>query len=201
MIPHVCGTSAINSAESIVGEGAGDAASRRDYAVQVPAGGNQTSADRHQERAALAFFWLCLSPQCRYFVPPTRQGLLTNRTQLIRDLALAFGRTCIACGREAVSSAGKLSGMRSSSIYGEGARSQLEMEEQCPHAPRATDPRASVRVVWSPARSDAASRLVDGSVGPSSKAGRALPSLSLYRRKRLAWKSVVLAIATRRSAL
>jgi hypothetical protein len=38
---------------------------------------------------------------CRY-----PQGLLTNRTQLIRDVALAFGKTCIACGREAVGSVG-----------------------------------------------------------------------------------------------
>ncbi len=39
---------------------------------------------------------------CRH----ARQGVLTNRTQLIRDVALAFGKTCIACGREAVSSVG-----------------------------------------------------------------------------------------------
>jgi len=90
--------------------------------------------------------------------------------------------------------------MRSSSNNGEVAKSQLEMEEQCPSAPRATDRRASLRVVWPPARSDAASRLVDRSVGPSPKAGRALPPLPSYRRW-IAGKIVVLAIATSRSAL
>jgi hypothetical protein len=40
------------------------------------------------------------------FCVATLQGLLTNRTQLIRDVALAFGKTCIACGREAVSRVG-----------------------------------------------------------------------------------------------
>jgi len=35
--------------------------------------------------------------------------------------------------------------LRSSSNYGEAARSQLEMEEQCQNAPRATHFRASLR--------------------------------------------------------
>ena len=36
-----------------------------------------------------------------------REGRTTNRTQLIRDLAVASGSTCIACGRDAVSSVGQ----------------------------------------------------------------------------------------------
>ena len=53
-----------------------------------------------------AFFWLCTSHQSRYSGRPPHQGLPTNRTQVIRDVALAFGKTCIACGREAVSRVG-----------------------------------------------------------------------------------------------
>ena len=83
------------------------AASRRDDAVEVGAAGNQTSADRSpRARNASRFsgyvFLTSVGILCRH----PRQGLLTNRTQLIRDVALAFGKTCIACGREAVSSLG-----------------------------------------------------------------------------------------------
>jgi len=82
------------------------AASRRDDAVRVSAAGNQTSADGRQKRAAPRGFLVMSFSPCRVFCAATRQGLLTNRTQLIRDVALAFGKTCIACGREAVSSVG-----------------------------------------------------------------------------------------------
>lgn len=88
-------------------EGAGDAASHRDDAAQVGAGGNQTSADRlPRARTASRFSGYVFRTRVGYSVPPPHQGLLTNRTQLIRDVALASGKTCIACGREAVSSVG-----------------------------------------------------------------------------------------------
>src|SRR5436309_14763956 len=55
--------------------------------------------------------------------------------------------------------------MHSSSNYGEAARSQLEMEEQCQDAPRATYFRAGLRVVRTTAWSHAASRRAAGSRG------------------------------------
>ena len=68
--------------------------------------GSEGAGDGIRTHKGVAFFWLCLSRQRGYFLPPPRQGLPTNRTQLIRDVALAFGKTCIACGRQAVSSVG-----------------------------------------------------------------------------------------------
>ena len=83
------------------------AASRRDDAVEVSAAGNQTSADRSpRARSASRFSGYAFLTSVRILCRHPRQGLLTNRTQLIRDVALAFGKTCIACGREAVSSVG-----------------------------------------------------------------------------------------------
>lgn len=45
--------------------------------------------------------------RCCYTMKKQSPGAPTNRTQLIRDLALARGSTCIACGRDAMSNVGK----------------------------------------------------------------------------------------------
>jgi hypothetical protein len=45
--------------------------------------------------------------RCGHTMRKRSPGAPTNRTQLIRDLALATGSTCIACGRDAMSNVGK----------------------------------------------------------------------------------------------
>src|SRR6266508_6607581 len=91
--------------------------------------------------------------------------------------------------------------MHSSSNYGEGARSQLEMEEQCQNAPRATDGRASLRVVRTTAWSHAASRLGRGFQRTAAETRRALSAVPSDRGQRIGCQGVVLAIETGHSAL
>jgi len=120
--------------------------------------------------APVSVFWAATPPRAAYEPHPSHPRC---RTRVRQDVHRMWPR-----GRE---SRRELSGVRSSSLYGDDAASQLEMEEECPNAARSADQRAGLRVVRPPAGPDAASRLVERSVGPSSQAGRAVSSLPCYR--------------------
>ncbi len=52
-------------------------------------------------------FWGYVALRCSDIVKEPPSGAPTNRTQLIRNFALATGSTCIACGRDAMSNVGR----------------------------------------------------------------------------------------------
>jgi len=80
--PQVCQTSAIRIAESI-----------REARVLG-------------EASARVFLLYALFGAAYTLCADSPHELVTNRTRLIRDAALASGKTCIACGRDAVAKVG-----------------------------------------------------------------------------------------------
>src|SRR3989442_674795 len=64
------------------------------------------------------------------FAPTPHHELVTNRTRLIRDAALASGRTCIACGGDAVGKVGRLPGVRPAPNDGHSAGPAAALETQ-----------------------------------------------------------------------